>query len=84
MNYASKRRLQYTAKGMDNILSKIEEVSTRLTEHLEKYNRSGSSTHAPRSVQVGPRDTHPSRRPQIEEEREYKKSEINTQVDTQY
>jgi len=75
----TKEDLRLHAKAMDKALAKIQEVSTGLPVHLEKYKMSGSTTHAPNSVQVGPSYTHPSRRPQIGEENEYLESEVSSQ-----
>jgi uncharacterized coiled-coil DUF342 family protein len=63
----TKQDLAIHAKAMDDTLAKIQEVSTRLTVHMEEYKMSRSTTHAPRSVQGGPSYTHPDRTPQVED-----------------
>jgi hypothetical protein len=75
-----KNDLSIQAKAMDEALATIQEVSTELTVHMEEYTISGSTTHAPRSVQAGPSYTHPDRRPQVEEYYEYVSS-LSTQDD---
>jgi hypothetical protein len=77
----TKQDLRLHAKAMDKALAIVQEVSIGLTAYLEEYKMSGSTTHASRSVQVGPTYTHPSREPQIEEEDEYFESEMGTQND---
>ena len=68
------------ANAMGEALAKIQEVSTGLTVHMEEYTMSGSTTHAPRSIQAGPSYTHPDRHPQAEDNYEYKSS-LSTQDD---
>jgi division protein CdvB (Snf7/Vps24/ESCRT-III family) len=63
----TKNDLSIHAKAIDEALATIQEVSTELTVHMEEYKMSGSTTHAPRSVQAGPSYTHPEKRPQVEE-----------------
>jgi len=80
----TKEELKGHAKAMDEALAKIQEVSTGLTVHMEKYKMSGSTTHAPRSIQAGPSYTHPERRPQLEEYYEYESSLSTQDVARQY
>jgi hypothetical protein len=63
---ATKKDLEKHVKAMDETLFKIQEVSTGLTEHMENYKVSESSSHTPRSAIAGPSHTHPDRRFQVE------------------
>lgn len=65
---------------MDEALTKIQEVSTGVTIHMEGYKMSGSTTHIPRSMQAGPSYIHPDRCPQMEENYYYESS-LSTQED---
>jgi hypothetical protein len=63
---ATKKDLEIHVKAMDVTLAKIQEVSTGLTEHMEGYKFSESTSHRPRSAAAGPSYTHPDQRPQVE------------------
>jgi hypothetical protein len=63
---ATKKDLDSHVRAMDETLVKIQEVSTGLTEHMEGYKFSESTSHRPMSVAAGPSYTHPDRRPQVE------------------
>jgi hypothetical protein len=76
----TKQDLLVKAKAKDEALAKIREVSTGLTVHMEEYKMSGSTTHAPRSLQAGPRNTHSDRRTQVQEVFKYESS-LSTEED---
>jgi len=60
--------LAWHSKAMDETLSKIQEISTGLTTHMEEYKISESMSHRPRLVQAGLSFTHPDRRSRIRED----------------
>jgi len=69
-------------KAMDEELHKTQEVSTSLTTHMENYTMSNSTSHGPRSVQVGPIGTQPTTHwTRFVNEEEYKSSSVNTSED---